>query len=107
MYGGGYISFNLSDPKNPDAQEQALSCAAKGLETPDTWSRYAPNEFALHPGFVWAKPLKEALAQENNAAVLRGVLQPVLNSMQDFQTWFKFPWEGQTFEKDTLPAQVS
>lgn len=115
VYAGGYICFNLNDPQNPHAQTEALSCASKRLETQDKWNRYAPNEFAPHPGFVWTRPLKEALTQENNAAVLRGVLQPVVDSMRDFQTWFKFPWEGQTFaqneangvqELDTHPLQV-
>jgi hypothetical protein len=59
--------------------------------------------YSVYLGFVWANPIP----QPNNASILRGVLQPVVDSMRDFQTWFKFPWEGQTFEKDTLPAQVS
>ena len=102
VYAGGYICFNLEDPQNPDAQTEALSRAGERLETHDTWNRYAPNEFALHPGFVWARPLK----QENNAAVLRGVLQPIVDSMGDFQRWFEFPWEVQTFEQGILPAKI-
>jgi hypothetical protein len=99
VYAGGYICFNLKDPK---AQAEALARAAKYLETADTWKRFL-NEYSVHLGFVWANPIP----QPNNASILRGVLQPVVDSMRDFQTWFKFPWEGQTFEKDTLPAQTS
>ena len=99
VYAGGYICFNLKDPK---AQAEALARAAKYLETADTWKRYL-NEYSVHLGFVWANPIP----QPNNASTLRGVLQPVLNSMQNFQPSFDFPWEGQTFEEDTLPAQAS
>jgi hypothetical protein len=98
VYSGGYICFNLKDPK---AQLEALASAAKELATSDTWKRY-PNEHAAHPGFVWAN----SIPQPNNAATLRGVLQPVLNSMQDFRRTFDFPWEVQTFEQDTLPAKI-
>ena len=41
-------------------------------------------------------------SQENNVAVLRGVLQPVLDSMRDFQRWFKFPWEEQTLAQNEI-----
>jgi PD-(D/E)XK nuclease superfamily len=97
VYAGGLLGFYLKDPQNAAAHAQALSSAAERLETADAWKQYAPSHFALHPGFIWARPLKEVLTQENNAAVLRGVLQPVLDSMRDFQRWFKFPWEEQTF----------
>jgi hypothetical protein len=89
---GGYIGFNLKDPKE---QARALGCAAKYLETADTWKRYL-NENAVHLGFFWAEPIP----QPNNAAVLRGVLQPVLKSMRDFRRSFAFSWEAPTFEED-------
>jgi hypothetical protein len=95
VYAGGYVCFNPSNHQNPNAQTQALSCAAKYLETAGTWKRYL-NEYAVHLGFVWA----EAIPQPNNAAVLRGILQPVLKSMRDFQRSFDFPWEAPTFEED-------
>ena len=98
VYAGGYICFNLKDPKE---QREALACAASLLKTADKWKWYL-NEHAVHLGFVWANPIP----QPNNAAILRGVLQPVLNSMQDFQRSFHFPWEVQTFEQDTLPAKI-
>jgi hypothetical protein len=89
---GGYIGFNLKDPKE---QVRALGCAAKCLEMADTWKRYL-NENAVHLGFFWAEPIP----QPNNAAVLRGVLQPVLKSMRDFRRSFAFSWEAPTFEED-------
>jgi PD-(D/E)XK nuclease superfamily len=99
VYAGGYICFNLKDPK---AQAEALARAAKYLGTADKWKRYL-NEYAVHLGFVWANPIP----QPNNAAILRGVLQPVLNSMQDFRQTFDFPWEAQTFEQDALPGKTN
>jgi hypothetical protein len=98
VYAGGYLCFNLRDPK----ALQALSLTAKRLEMPETWNRYATNDFAQHPGFVWARPLKEALARDNNAAALRLLLEPVLASMRDFQRWFEFPWEGHTFGQEEV-----
>lgn len=92
VYAGGYICFNLKDPK---AQLEALAHAASYLKTADTWKRYL-NENAVHLGFVCAQPIP----QPNSAAVLRGILQPVLNSMRDFQRSFDFPWEASTFEQD-------
>jgi hypothetical protein len=103
VYAGGLIGFYLKDLQNSPAEEQLLSSAANLLATPGTWKRHAPNHFARNPGFIWARPLSEAIRLENNAAALRSVLRPVLESMRDFQLRFQFPWEGEpTFAKDEV-----
>jgi hypothetical protein len=84
-------------------EEQLLSSAAKLLAAHGTWKRHASDHFARNPGFIWARPLSEAIRLENNATVLRAVLRPVLDSMRDFQLRFQLPWKGEpAFGKDDV-----
>jgi hypothetical protein len=101
VYAGGFICFKL---QRSEAEARALSSSAESLKEFDAWKRYWPNDFAMDPGFVWAQPLEEDVKKENNnAASLRSVLQPVLNSMLKFQSEFNFPWEKQTLVQSEQP----
>lgn len=98
VYAGGIICLNVQ-PQD-EARAKMLSVAAACLRGEGAWSSLdAPNHFARDPGFIWAQPLEDALEEANNAAGVRGVLRPVLNSMKKFKNEFSFP--GFKWDKDS------
>lgn len=98
VYAGGIICLNGQTPE--DTRTKMLSAARACLNGGSAWKPLdAPNYFATDPGFIWAQPLEDALAKANNADGVRGVLQPVLNSMRQFKDEFSFP--GFRWDKDS------
>jgi hypothetical protein len=60
-------------------------CSKEAKPTENFFSDIVAELFKAHPEFL-----------------CRGVLQPVLDSMRDFQRWFKFPWEEQTLAQNEI-----